>query len=95
MNATAIATSGRQTRAIQPPHPLARVMTWELLRFGASRMFWLQALGFFSFSLLITWASRAPSEFDVGNGNGGESIRGFVAGTSSLGLTVFTTSPLS
>jgi ABC-type transport system involved in multi-copper enzyme maturation permease subunit len=85
MNITAIATSGKQTRTIQRPRPLARVMTWEFRRFGASRMFWLQALGFFSLLLLITWASRMPSQFDFGSRNGW-SISGFVAGTSPAGL---------
>jgi ABC-type transport system involved in multi-copper enzyme maturation permease subunit len=84
MNTTAIATSGRQTRAAEYPHPLARVMAWELRRFGANRMFWLQALAFFSLLLLITWATRAPDQFDF-RINGG-SINGFVAGTSALGL---------
>jgi ABC-type transport system involved in multi-copper enzyme maturation permease subunit len=86
MNTTAIAASGQVTRATRGPHPLARVMTWELRRFGASRLFWAQALGFFSLLLLITWASRAPSRFDFGSRNGGWSVSGFVAGTSSLGL---------
>jgi ABC-type transport system involved in multi-copper enzyme maturation permease subunit len=86
MNATAIAASGEQPRRVQRPNPLARVITWELRRFGASRLFWLQALGFFSLLLLITWASRAPSQFDFANRNAGETISGFVAGTSSLGL---------
>ena len=86
MNTTAIATSGQQTRPIRRPRPLARVMTWELRRFGASRMFWLQALGFFSLLLLITWAARAPSQFGFGIRNGAESVSGFVAGTSPLGL---------
>jgi ABC-type transport system involved in multi-copper enzyme maturation permease subunit len=86
MNTTVIAISGKQARTNRRLPPLARVMTWEFRRFSASRMFWLQALGFFSLLLLITWASRMPSEFDVGNGNGGLSISGFVAGTSPLGL---------
>lgn len=84
MNTSAIATSRQQTRTIQRPRPLARVMTWEFRRFSASRMFWLQALGFFALLLLITWASRAPSQFDFRNAGG--SISGFVAGTSPAGL---------
>ena len=32
------------------------VLAWELRRFRASRLFWLQALGFFCLSLFVTWA---------------------------------------
>ncbi len=84
MNNTAVATSGQQTAAIERPHTLARVMTWELRRFRASRLLLVQALGFFSLLLLVTWATQRTSQFDFGS-NGG-SISGFVVGTSTLGL---------
>jgi ABC-type transport system involved in multi-copper enzyme maturation permease subunit len=65
-------------------------MTWELRRFSASRTFWFQALGFFSFCsllLLITFAQRGPDQVTIGSSrNGGEPIGDFVAGTSALGL---------
>jgi ABC-type transport system involved in multi-copper enzyme maturation permease subunit len=61
-------------------------MTWELRRFGTSRTFWLQALGFFCFLLLIEAAQNWPNRVDYGRPAGGESISGFIAGTSALGL---------
>ena len=76
--------TGKQARAIERPHPLLSVMAWELRRFGASRLFWLQALGFFCFLLFMTWASRMPNQLTLGNANG--TINGFVAGTSAWGL---------
>ena len=47
MRTTALSTPRKLTQATQRPHPLLAVMTWELRRFRASRLFWLQALGFF------------------------------------------------
>jgi len=79
-------STGQQTQAVPRMRPLVRVMTWELRRFSASRIFWIEALGFFSLLLLITWASRMPSNFDFGSRNGGLTISGFVAGTSPAGL---------
>jgi ABC-type transport system involved in multi-copper enzyme maturation permease subunit len=90
MNTTALTSLSQQTRSIQRPHPLARVMAWEFRRFGASRLFWYQALGLFGFLLLLTWALRSPENIDaveVGNrGGGGVPLSGFVAGTSAGGL---------
>src|SRR5207244_2288730 len=89
MNITALTSTGKPTQAIERPLPLTRVMAWELRRFRASRLFWLQALGFFCFSLFLTWALHAPENFSggvVSNGGGGESLSGFVAGTSAWGL---------
>jgi len=88
MNITALTSTGQQTRALDRPRLLTRVMTWELRRFCASRLFWLQALGFFCFSLFLTWALHAPENFGVGviKGGSGESLSGFVAGTSAWGL---------
>jgi ABC-type transport system involved in multi-copper enzyme maturation permease subunit len=59
-------------------------MAWELRRFRASRLFWLQALGFFCFLLFLTWAQQAPDTFGTAPGNVASS--GFVAGTSAWGL---------
>jgi len=89
MNITALTSTGQQTRTIERPRPLLSVMAWELRRFCASRLFWVQALGFFCFSLFMTWALHAPDNFSsvrVSNGGSGESLSGFVAGTSAWGL---------
>jgi len=89
MTITALTGTGQQTQTIKRPHPLARVIAWELRRFRASRLFWFQALGLFGFLLLMTWALHAPDNFSsarVSNGGSGESLSGFVAGTSAGGL---------
>src|SRR5260370_33815160 len=84
MNITALTSTGQQTRTSERPRLLLGVMAWELRRFCASRLFWLQALGFFCFLLFVMWASRMPNQFSYINTNG--SISGFVAGTSAWGL---------
>jgi ABC-type transport system involved in multi-copper enzyme maturation permease subunit len=61
-------------------YPLLNVMLWELRRFRASRLFWLQALGFFCFLLFLTWARKTPEQLFI------LTISGFVAGTSAWGL---------
>ena len=84
MNITALTSTGKQTRTIERPHPLTRVMAWELRRFCASRLFWLQALSFFCFLSLVTWAQRTTSQFGVMIGQ--VQVSGFIAGTSAWGL---------
>jgi ABC-type transport system involved in multi-copper enzyme maturation permease subunit len=86
MNVTALTSTGQQTRAIQRPNPLLSVMSWELRRFLANRLFWAQALGFFCFSLFLIWATQAPENFGNRGGARGVAISGFVAGTSAWGL---------
>ncbi len=90
MNVTALTNTGQQTRTIQRPNPLLSVMTWELRRFFASRLFWFQALGLFGFLLLMMWALHAPENTSAGvvQGNSGNQtpLSGFVAGTSAGGL---------
>jgi ABC-type transport system involved in multi-copper enzyme maturation permease subunit len=88
MTITALTGTGQQTQTIKRPHPLARVIAWELRRFRASRLFWYQALGLFGFLLLMTWALHAPEQIGAGVsvGGGGVSLNGFVAGTSAGGL---------
>jgi ABC-type transport system involved in multi-copper enzyme maturation permease subunit len=88
MTITALTGTGQQTKTIKRPHPLARVIAWELHRFRASRLFWFQALGLFGFLLLMTWALHAPDQIGAGVsvGGGGVSLNGFVAGTSAGGL---------
>jgi ABC-type transport system involved in multi-copper enzyme maturation permease subunit len=76
---------GIQVRRLQRRDALARVMSWELRRFGASRILWVQALAFFVFLLLITWAQRAPDHFGMG-ANGATVVD--LAGTSAWGLLV-------
>ena len=81
---TALTSSGQQNRAIERLRPLLSVMAWELRRFRASRLFWLQVLGFFCLILFITWSTQAPDHFSTGNGT--VTFNGFVAGTSVWGL---------
>jgi ABC-type transport system involved in multi-copper enzyme maturation permease subunit len=84
MTSTALTSTGKLTRSIERPRPLTRVMTWEFRRFCASRLFWLQALGFFCFSLFLTWALHASEGLQTVSNN--VQISGFVAGTSAWGL---------
>jgi len=91
MSITALTASGQQIRSLnKSPRLFLSVMTWELRRFAASRLFWFQALGLFGFLLLLTWALHSPEGIDavpVGNGvGGGASLSGSVAGTSAGGL---------
>jgi ABC-type transport system involved in multi-copper enzyme maturation permease subunit len=58
MSTTALTGSRRRARDNQRPHPLLSVLVWELRRFRASRIFWLQALGFFCLSLFFVWATQ-------------------------------------
>ena len=84
MTITVLTNTATPPRVIQRSPLLARVMAWELRRFCASRLFWVQALGFFGFSLFLTWALHAPVNFpQVSNG---VQFTGFVAGTSAWGL---------
>ena len=85
MRSIALTHAHQQSRALPRPHPLVAVMGWELRRYRASRLFWLQALGFFGIVLFVTWLSQMPSQFNLGNGSTVTSI-GFVAGTSAFGL---------
>ena len=87
MNTSAIAGAKQRARAVGHSHPLARVMVWEIRRFSASRIFWLQALAFFLLLLLITWGRQAPEQFSTGQLPAATiNIDGFVAGTSAWGL---------
>jgi ABC-type transport system involved in multi-copper enzyme maturation permease subunit len=90
MSITALTGTGQQTRSIdKSPRLFLSVMTWEFRRFGASRLFWFQALGLFGFLLLLTWALHSPENIGVGvshGGRGSEQLNGFVAGTSTGGL---------
>jgi len=81
---TAPATSGQRSRSIARRRPLLDVMGWELRRFRASRLFWIQALCFFGLLLFVTWFGRAPDRF--ANQTPKFTFSGFVAGTSVWGL---------
>ena len=84
MNITALTSTGKPTRAIERSHPLTRVMAWELRRFRASRLFWLQALGFFCLSSFVIWAQQIP--LTLNHAHAKVPFFGFVAGTSAWGL---------
>lgn len=88
MSTTTALTGARQaTRSIQRPQPLLAVVSWELRRFGTSRNFWLQALGFFCLTLLVTWMGRAASCFGTGIGGADLTfISACVSGTSAWGF---------
>jgi ABC-type transport system involved in multi-copper enzyme maturation permease subunit len=85
-----LAIRRQQALALQPPqtqsgtirrtNPLVSVLAWELRRFLSGRRFWLQALGFFCFLLLLTWAQSRAFVYSI------RSADGFVAGTSAWGL---------
>src|ERR1700730_16705848 len=84
MNITALTSTGKLTQTIQHPRLLLSVMTWEFRRFCASRLFWAQILGFFCFSLFLTWAQGTPDSFR--HKKGAVVLSGFVAGPSAWGL---------
>ncbi len=84
MHSTTLTSTGKLTRAIERPLPLTRVMAWELRRFRASRLFWLQALGFFCLSSFVIWAQQIPLTLNHAHAN--VPFFGFVAGTSAWGL---------
>ncbi len=84
MDITALTSTGKPTRTIQRPRPLLSVMAWELRRFCASRLFWLQALGFFCLSSFVIWTQQIPLTLNHAHAN--VPFFGFVAGTSAWGL---------
>jgi ABC-type transport system involved in multi-copper enzyme maturation permease subunit len=85
MTTPALNTSRKPAQAIGRPHPLLAVLTWELRRFRASRLFWIQALGFFCLALFFIWATQGPSHIAANSSNGSVSDIS-VAGTSVWGL---------
>jgi len=84
MNTTVLTATSQQTRIAGHQYPLTRVVTWELRRFLASRLFWFQALGFWGFLLLIIWALHASDQ--TATVAGSEQLSAYVAGTSAGGL---------
>jgi len=59
-------------------------MAWELRRFRASRLFWLQSLGFFCLSSFVIWTQQIP--LTLNHAHAKVPFFGFVAGTSAWGL---------
>jgi hypothetical protein len=59
-------------------------MAWELRRSCTSRIFWLQALGFFCLSSFMIWARQIPLTLNHMQAN--VLFLGYVAGTSAWGL---------
>ena len=80
MSIPALGSLGQHIRTMKRAHPLARVLIWEVRRFRASRLFWLQALSFFGLFLFLTWVSGTSIEFSHGQ------FSGLMAGTSAHGL---------
>jgi ABC-type transport system involved in multi-copper enzyme maturation permease subunit len=79
---TALRSARQETHSLARPHPLTSVLTWELRRVLANRLFWLQALCFFVLVLFALWLGRQPITFNQLFG----SFSGVVAGTSGWGL---------
>jgi ABC-type transport system involved in multi-copper enzyme maturation permease subunit len=79
---TALMKSPQQTAVVGRPRPLQAVLAWELRRFAASRVFWLQALGLFCFLALLTWAQATLDQYSK------QTVSAFIPGTSAWGLLV-------
>ena len=84
MTSTLLPSTGKPTRTIRRQSPLLRVMAWELRRSSTSRLFWLQALGFFCLSSFMIWARQIPLTLNHMQAN--VLFLGYVAGTSAWGL---------
>ncbi len=84
MTITTLASTGKPTRTIGRSSLLLRVMAWELRRFRASRLFWLQSLGFFCLSSFVIWTQQIP--LTLNHAHAKVPFFGFVAGTSAWGL---------
>jgi ABC-type transport system involved in multi-copper enzyme maturation permease subunit len=78
------ARASRRITTTRRNSPLLHVLSWELRRFRASRLFWFQALGLFCFLLFLTWALHASQGYATVSNN--VQISAFVAGTSAGGL---------
>jgi ABC-type transport system involved in multi-copper enzyme maturation permease subunit len=91
MTTTALTISQTSTQATLRPHPLARVMAWELRRFRASRLFWIQALCFFGLVLFAIWATQTPLHFSYPSSNG--SIFPVSVAPTSIWLLLLTVNP--
>ena len=79
---TTMSSAHQENRSLPRPHPLFAVIAWELRRFRASRLFWLQALGFFGLILLVMRLAHN----DIGSVTPTFTFNGAVAITSPWGL---------
>ena len=84
MSATVL-TTHQETRAGAAASPLLTVLAWELRRFLASRLLWIQALCFFVLMLLMIWATQSPKQIPISSPHG-FTFAVSVAGTSVWGL---------
>jgi ABC-type transport system involved in multi-copper enzyme maturation permease subunit len=76
-----------QRQSTHHPHPLLSVMTWELRRFRANRLFLIQALSLFCIFVLVTWIEATVQQFPVDYSAGVPTgAIAFVPGTSAWGL---------
>ncbi len=85
MSTVALASSHEQTRDARRPHALLAVMAWELRRFRASRLFWIQAFCIYGLVLFFIWATQSGKAFR-GPTPTGLLLDLSVAGTSVWGL---------
>ena len=79
---TALQSARQDTRSLPRPRPLVSVLGWELRRYRASRLFWLQALAFFGLILLVMRLEHN----DIGYQTTAFTFTGSVAITSLWGL---------
>jgi ABC-type transport system involved in multi-copper enzyme maturation permease subunit len=92
MSTTTLTSSRTPTQqAMQRPNPLLSVLTWELRRFRASRLFWIQALGFFGLVLFVIWATATPQQFFSPSSNG--SIFTVFVAPTSIWILLLTVNP--
>jgi ABC-type transport system involved in multi-copper enzyme maturation permease subunit len=82
VSTTALTIPAQRTQALRRAHPLLSVLGWELRRYRASRLFLLQALGFFCLSLFVTWAGHG----EIGTIAPTFTFTGSVANTSPWGM---------
>lgn len=83
---TALPATRQAAQSLRRPNPLLSVMTWELRRFFASRLFWIQAVCYFVLTCFVVWGLSEPIQFT--NQIGNALFRGFIAGTSVQGLLI-------
>ncbi len=82
MSTTALTSTRQETRTGAAASPLLSVLVWEFRRFSASRLFWLQALGFFFLTIFVTWAGHS----DISFATNAFTFEGHVANTSPWGM---------
>ena len=83
-SSAALSSAHQDTRSLPRPHPLVAVIAWELRRYRASRLFWLQALLFVGLLLLVMRLEHN----DIGTATSAFTFNGSVAITSPWGLLI-------